>query len=65
MAESIINMAPTPAAIPATDIQEIILMALCDFLEIKYLHAMKNETFISTKVVKNNIYDLMLSLDIQ
>jgi hypothetical protein len=39
-AESTIIRARVPTPIPATEIQEIILITLCDFLDIKYRFAM-------------------------
>jgi len=37
--------AAVPTATPTIEIPEIILIILCDFFEIKYLRAIKNEKF--------------------
>lgn len=45
MKDKIIISAAVPNEIAAMEIQEIMLIALFDFFEIKYLLAMKKETF--------------------
>ena len=44
--------AMVPIAIPPNATPEIILMALCDFLDTKYRRAINNGRFISAKVRK-------------
>lgn len=50
---------------PATEIPEIILMALCDFFEIRYRLAMKNGRFNFYELRMLRIYESVFLLRIQ
>lgn len=57
-ADRTIIRAIVPMAIPPNATPEIILIALCDFLDTRYLLAMKKGRFIVTKVTIVMSYEL-------